>query len=123
MVRYDYNERMKNMPFERQCTALRGITFMQSDEDYVQKMMAVVSSRNRAILAMPGSVEEKAKAFIEEIREMNRRMNIPDGFEQIKEEDLPVLVQRALKEANPLYPVPKIMNEADCEAVIRRLMK
>ena len=70
-----------------------------------------------------GSDEAKAAAFIQEIRDMNKRMNIPDGFEQIKEEDLPILVKRALKEANPLYPVPKIMNEADCEAVIRRLMK
>ena len=70
-----------------------------------------------------GSDEAKAAAFIQEIRDMNKRMNIPDGFEQIKEEDLPILVKRALKEANALYPVPKIMNEADCEAVIRRLMK
>ena len=70
-----------------------------------------------------GSDEAKAAAFIQEIRDMNKRMNIPDGFDQIKEEDLPILVKRALKEANPLYPVPKIMNEADCEAVIRRLMK
>ena len=70
-----------------------------------------------------GSDEAKAAAFIQEIRDMNKRMNIPDGFEQIKEGDLPILVKRALKEANPLYPVPKIMNEADCEAVIRRLMK
>lgn len=70
-----------------------------------------------------GSDEEKAKAFIQAIRDMNARMNIPDGFEQIKEEDLPVLVERALKEANPLYPVPKIMDKKDCEAVIRRLMK
>ena len=70
-----------------------------------------------------GSDEEKAKAFIEEIREMNRRMNIPEGFEQIKEEDIPLLVERALKEAHPLYPVPKIMNEEDCAALIRRLMR
>ena len=70
-----------------------------------------------------GSDETKAAAFIQEIRDMNARMNIPDGFEQIKEEDIPTLVKRALKEANPLYPVPKIMNEADCEAVIRQLMK
>ena len=70
-----------------------------------------------------GSDETKAAAFIQEIRDMNARMNIPDGFEQIKEEDIPTLVKRALKEANPLYPVPKIMNEADCEAVIRRLMR
>ena len=70
-----------------------------------------------------GSDEEKAKAFIEEIREMNRRMNIPEGFEQIKEEDIPLLVERALKEAHPLYPVPKIMNKEDCAALIRRLMR
>lgn len=70
-----------------------------------------------------GSDEEKAKAFIEEIKDMNRRMNIPDGFTEIKEEDLSIIVKRALKEANPLYPVPRIMNEADCEAVIRRLMR
>ncbi len=62
-VRYDYSERLKNMPFDRQCTALRGITFVQSDEEYVQKMMTAVSSRYRAILAMPGSVEEKAQTF------------------------------------------------------------
>ena len=70
-----------------------------------------------------GSDEEKAKAFIQAIRDMNARMNIPNGFEQIQEKDLPILVERALKEANPLYPVPKIMDKKDCEAVIRRLMK
>ena len=50
-------------------------------------------------------------------------MNIPDKFDMIKEEDIPTIVKRALKEGNPLYPVPKIMDEADCEAVIRRMMK
>lgn len=70
-----------------------------------------------------GSDAEKAKAFIEAIKQLNKDMNIPDGFEQIEEKDLPILVERALKEANPLYPVPRIMNEADCEAVIRGLMK
>ena len=62
-VRYDYSERLKNMPFDRQCTALRGITFVQSDEEYVQKMMTVMSSRYRSVLAMPGSAEAKAQAF------------------------------------------------------------
>lgn len=70
-----------------------------------------------------GTDKEKAEAFIEAIKTLNRNMNIPDKFDCIKEEDIPVIVKRALKEGNPLYPVPKIMNEADCEAVIRRLMK
>lgn len=69
------------------------------------------------------SVEEKAEAFIEEIRRMNKAMNIPEKFDFIKEEDIPTLVARALKEGNPGYPVPKIMNKNDCEQVIRQIMK
>lgn len=68
------------------------------------------------------STADKGKKFIAEIRRMNKEMNIPEKFDMIKEEDIPLLVERALKEANPLYPVPKIMNKADCEAVIRSFM-
>ena len=67
------------------------------------------------------SMEEKAKAFITEIRRMNKAMNIPEKFDFIKEEDIPTLVKRALKEGNPGYPVPRIMNEKDCEQVIRSI--
>ena len=68
------------------------------------------------------STAEKGKAFIAAIRRLNENMNIPSTFDMIKEEDIPTLVHRALKEANPLYPVPKIMDEKDCEAVIRSFM-
>ena len=66
--------------------------------------------------------EQKANAFIEEIKRMNKEMNIPEKFDFIKEEDIPLLVKRALKEGNPGYPVPKIMKPEDCEKVIRQLM-
>ena len=56
------------------------------------------------------------------IREFNKRMDIPEQFDMIREEDIPTIAERALKEGNPLYPVPKIMNKAECEALIRRLM-
>ena len=69
------------------------------------------------------TVNEKAIAFINEIKRMNKAMNIPDKFDFIKEEDIPLLVKRALKEGNPGYPVPKIMNSKDCEMVIRSIMK
>ncbi len=69
------------------------------------------------------SEEEKTKAFISEIKRMNKAMNIPEKFDFIKEEDIPTLVKRALKEGNPGYPVPKIMDEKDCEQVIRMIMK
>ena len=68
------------------------------------------------------SDEEKAKAYITEIRRMNKAMNIPEKFDFIKEEDIPTLVKRALKEGNPGYPVPRIMSAKDCEQVIRSIM-
>ena len=69
------------------------------------------------------SLEEKAEAYINEIRRMNQAMDIPDKFDFINEKDIPTLVERALKEGNPGYPVPKIMNKKDCEEVIRKLMQ
>ena len=48
-------------------------------------------------------------------------MNIPDKFDCIREEDIPIIAERALMECNPTYPVPRIMSQQDCMAVIRRL--
>lgn len=67
------------------------------------------------------SDKEKAKKFIEEIKEMNEEMDIPEHFDFIKDEDIPTIVARALKEGNPLYPVPKIMDEADCTKVVKAI--
>lgn len=69
-----------------------------------------------------GSDTEKAKAFIGEIRAMNRRMDIPTGFDHIREEDIPQMIKWALAEANPVYPVPVLYDEKRCEAVIRRII-
>ncbi|MBR1810858.1 MAG: iron-containing alcohol dehydrogenase [Clostridia bacterium] len=68
------------------------------------------------------SARGKALAFVAAIRQMNADMNIPTGFTQIKEEDIDFIVERALHEGNPLYPVPKIMDKKDCEAVVRGLI-
>ncbi len=69
-----------------------------------------------------GTDAEKAKAFIDEIRAMNRRMEIPSGFDFIQEKDIPQMVTWALAEANPVYPVPVVYDRKRCEAVIRRII-
>ena len=69
-----------------------------------------------------GTDEEKAKAFIAEIRAMNKRMNIPSGFDFIQEKDIPQMVEWALHEANPVYPVPVVYDKKRCEEVIRRII-
>jgi len=59
------------------------------------------------------SVEVKAHKFITWIRDMNVRMNIPTSLGGIQEADLPGMIHNALIEANPLYPVPKILFAGD----------
>lgn len=62
----------------------------------------------------------KAKLFIAKIKEMNQLLNIPEHLE-IQEKDIPTIAKRALREGNPLYPVPKIMDYDDCVAVIKKI--
>ena len=64
---------------------------------------------------------EKAALFIRKIREMNRSMNIPEHLDVLKEKDVETIAERALREGNPLYPVPKIMNKAHCILLIRKI--
>ena len=66
---------------------------------------------------------DKAKNFIAAIRKLNADMGIPDKFEQIKDEDIQLIAERALMEGNPLYPVPRIMNIEECKALIKKLQK
>lgn len=57
------------------------------------------------------SDEKKAGLFIEAIEQLNQSMGIPTKIEGIVNRDVPLMVERALSEANPLYPVPKILNK------------
>lgn len=59
------------------------------------------------------SVDVKATKFVAAIRQLNESMNIPHKVNGIVDEDIPLMIQRALQEANPLYPVPKIFNKED----------
>jgi alcohol dehydrogenase class IV len=55
----------------------------------------------------------KTEKFIEAIKELNVKMNIPQKIDGIVESDIPLMVERALNEANPLYPVPMIFGKED----------
>lgn len=88
--------------------------------DYYGDTAYAKLARLAEIVGLGGySQADKAMNFIDAIREMNKRMNIPEHFDFIKDEDIPTIVERALKEGNPLYPVPRIMDEADCERVVK----
>ena len=72
-------------------------------------------------VATDGTQEEKAKKFIEKIYELNRNMEIPVGFDFIKDEDIPKMIKYAGKEANPVYPVPIIFDDNRFRTVIEKI--
>lgn len=51
---------------------------------------------------------------------MNARMNVPDRFDCIRDEDIPLMARWAAQEANPVYPVPVIYDESRFARVIER---
>jgi alcohol dehydrogenase class IV len=58
---------------------------------------------------------EKATKFINVIKNLNRAMNIPEKIVEVDGKDIPLMSERAWKEANPLYPVPRILSKNDLE--------
>lgn len=67
--------------------------------------------------------EDAAKAFIQMIKDMKQKLNIGDTIEGIKEEDIKKLSKYADKEANPLYPVPKLMNAKELQQFYYKVME
>ena len=65
---------------------------------------------------------EAAERFISAIKDMKHRFDIPDTIPEIKREDIPRLARYADKEANPLYPVPVLMNASELELFYESLM-
>ncbi|MCQ2489514.1 MAG: iron-containing alcohol dehydrogenase [Clostridia bacterium] len=63
--------------------------------------------------------EEKAKKFIAEVEAMNARMEIPTGFDCIKEEDIPWIAEHCIAEVLPTYPVKQIFTQAELEKFVR----
>lgn len=59
--------------------------------------------------------EIAAKMFIESIRLMNKQMNIPNKISALRKEDIGQLSSYADMEANPIYPVPVLMDRKELE--------
>jgi len=74
------------------------------------------------LLKLPGETdEEKAKAFISAIRNLNEKMGIPATIDKIDRDDIPYLANHSFKEANPTYPVPKIFSLDDFKKIYIKL--
>ena len=79
-------------------------------------------ARLAEVCGMTGANDaEKAEKFISWIEEMKAKMDIPAGLDVIKDEDVPQIIECAMKEANPLYPVPVVWDKAGFEKCINTI--
>jgi len=90
---------------------------------HVMKQFGPAASERLARLAevcgMTGRNDaEKAGKFITWIEELKKNMNVPEHLDVIQDKDVPQIISWAMKEANPLYPVPVIWNRGDFEKCI-----
>lgn len=67
--------------------------------------------------------EQNAKMFIEWIENLNMQFEIPQTVKELRNEDIKELSKTADKEANPLYPVPKLMNAKELAKVYEKLLE
>lgn len=63
------------------------------------------------------TIEQKSNRFICAIKKFNEKMNIPKKISGIIDNDIPLMVERAYKESNPLYPVPMIFSKKDLQNI------
>jgi alcohol dehydrogenase len=65
-------------------------------------------AREAGVVVRSLNDEATARAFVRHIRSMNEALGIPRFITGIRKEDVPAMVDRAFREANPLYPVPRV---------------
>ena len=74
-------------------------------------------ARNTGVVDQALGDAETAELFIDRVQQMNDDMGIPRKLSGIQEEDIRVMAKHADKEGNPLYPVPRLMNRKELEAI------
>lgn len=81
-----------------------------------EKKLAALA-RNAGVVEPARDDAEASRCFIDWIQKMNDSMGIPRYFPEIRKEDIPIMAQYADKEANPLYPVPVLMDRKELEKI------
>ena len=89
-------------------------------ECYGDSCHAALARLARVAGLAEGSVDDSAAAgmLLDWIQESNRIFGLPRTFPEIRRADIPTLAARADQEANPLYPVPVLMDRFELEQVL-----
>lgn len=78
-----------------------------------QKLWAL--GQAAGVVSKSAPFPEGARVFIGAIRGLNDRMDLPRSLKGIQKADIPAMARHAAREANPLYPVPRLMDAKELE--------
>ena len=90
---------------------------------HVLKAYGKSAERKLAILAEAIGMRKNGDAFIKAVEALEAGIGIPSSIRGIREEDIPELAAMAEKEANPLYPVPRLMTAKELEPFYHDVME
>jgi alcohol dehydrogenase class IV len=65
-----------------------------------------------------GGEAERADAFIDAVRGLEEKLEIPPRLAALRAEDVPAIARQALAEAHLNYPVPRYMSQSQAEEII-----
>lgn len=63
-----------------------------------------------------------AQKFVDSVKALNQKIGIPATLDKLKKEDIPAIAKGALKEAHYLYPVPRYMNNKQCQQMVTAML-
>jgi len=85
---------------------------LEEYDEKIYKKLAVLA-RYSGVANEKDNDKQASEKMIDWIKEANKEMDIPKHLDMIKKEDIKELARIALKEGNPLYPVPVLMDDED----------
>lgn len=94
---------------------------LEASQPQANKKLAALASIANLGESSAG-IDALADRFIKKIESMNQNMGIPNSVAELKEADVPLIVERAMAESNLHYPVPKILNRAELTNLVTRLL-
>lgn len=63
-----------------------------------------------------------ADKFIKKVWDMSAHMQVPTTLAALKTADIPEIAKGALKEAHYTFPVPRYMDQEQCERILRKML-
>jgi alcohol dehydrogenase len=63
-----------------------------------------------------------AQRFVDRVRELNRKVGIPEKMAPLRNTDIPEIARAAMIEANRDYPVPKRMSLVEAKTLLGRML-